>query len=197
MKIVSKIGKKTLVMSVIAIIAFSFIGGAALVNYLSNEVTATVDVDSPPVKLETRAGTSGTWYESGEIDLGAAYGTETSTFQIKVTKLAEDNPDKADDYTEYGPQISGTLSAEVYCPDGISTGLQEFDEVRIKFWDGQDYESETYNLDDFTVTRINNNRVTIEGLTEILWDQWGYYGQFEIDWNQYATGSYEITMQII
>lgn len=196
-KLKTKLSKKTLAIALAGILACSFIGTAALVDHLSNEATADITVEGPPVELEAREGTSGTW-GGGFTFTDAFYGTETSIFQIKVTKLAEHNHDKAANYGDYGPQIYGTLQAEIYCSDGISTGIQEFDEVRIKFWCNEiGYTSDVFSLDDFTVTRINNNRVRIEGDTEILWDQWGYYGQFEIDWNQYATGNYTITMQIV
>lgn len=198
MKIRTKLSKKALAFLVIAIVSLSFVASAAVVNYLSNDVETEVNIDSP-IELTSRSGTSGDWEQSTiSFDIE---GSEATTFQIKATKLAEDNDYFKDiDYYSVGwngAQIVGTLQAEIYCPDGISTGVTEIVDVEATFWDGEDYGPETMTLSDFTITRINANRVAIEGPTYILWDQWGYWGEFDIVWNQYAEGAYTITVQIV
>lgn len=206
--------KKVLALSLVAILAFSFIASAAVLNSLSNQVTSTVEVNGQALQIQTRKG-SEDWGE-GEITLEATKPTApASVFQMKVDKLADDNEFYKDidhyDVGYNGAQVVGTLVAEISCPNGISTGDvvpgdNEFDSITIRFWggDSQTYYNafghvydETYEWTDFNVERVNNNRVRISGPTVILWDQWGYWGEVTVQFSQLATGTYTFEIEIV
>lgn len=201
---IRSISKKTLMIGLVAIVAISMVGMGALMPYLSNEVKTTAEVETNTISLTVRE--LGGEFTEGTISLEATQPTAPpSVFQIKAEKEAPDN-DYYEDKDVYGvgwngAQVVGTLHGEIYCKDGISAGEtypgdKEFESITIKFWDGDGYE-ETYNWTDFTISRVGPNKIAIEGPTYILWDQWGYWGEFSVQFSQYASGEYEFSMQVI
>jgi hypothetical protein len=74
--------KKFLTLGVVSVLAVMLVS-AALVNYLSNEITADVEIKSP---LELMFRDSGSWVDS--IDLGVAYASDTVEFKIRERNFA-------------------------------------------------------------------------------------------------------------
>jgi hypothetical protein len=106
MKIVSKIGKKTLVIALVGILACSFIGTAALVDYLSNEKQENVNVASPfdlqwcnHYNWNTCEITTGSWEDGVLSDDGNWAAGGEGRFWVRIENKAPTNVDASIELT--------------------------------------------------------------------------------------------------
>ena len=181
----------------LVLICSGLLASAATLSYLSNQAQAKIKVDEPPVILEYYDAVSSTWkkFETGTLDLGSIYGSDSSSWKYKVTKLAHSEPGNNE------VQIEGTLWGKLYCADGI--GLADLDKVSVYAECPALGYTETFDWtndgdasnDDFTPVDMGN-WLKFEHETKILYSQWGYKGTITLVFDQYAYGEYELTMQI-
>src|SRR6056297_861267 len=77
--------------SILPVLLFAFIlvagiGSAVLVDYLSNQAEADVEVESP---MELKVSTGSGWTEDDTVDLGSTYGGNTVSFMLQETNKAD------------------------------------------------------------------------------------------------------------
>lgn len=201
MKIVNKIGKKTLAISTIAILALSFIGGAAVVNHLSNESIAEVNVSSP-IELELREGDSWRPCASKSLDLGDITGGDTAFFRARATKLGQADT-----------EIEATMRVEIFNPLGMEGFADEFKSIEIEIWEnsytpGSPLITVKWTPDDgwtgssfiaggANMGRVNYYTTYIELPIYIGSGIVRDYYDISAEFSNYAYGDYEISMQII
>lgn len=105
----NKIGRKTLIISVVVIVAFSMVGLAAVNNFLSNQATVTTKVTPNTMEIKLKKPGWTTWQE--DIGFNGVKGGETITFHL----------------SEYNPAdipVDGYLNIILTCDEGFG-------------WDGQ------------------------------------------------------------
>lgn len=189
---------RKLLVAMALFIAVGMIVSAATLGYLSNKAQAKVKVDDPVCTLEYYDTASSTWkkFETGILDLGTIYGTDSAQWSYKVTKNAHSEAGNND------VQILGTLWGKLYCPGGI--GLVDLTNITVyaecpalgyseHFTWSNDADPSN---DDFTPVDMGL-WLKIEHETKILFSQWGYKGYVKLTFGQYATGDYSVEMQVL
>lgn len=162
----------------LVLIGMLVIGGAtaALVGYLSNEVTADVTVESPII-----LSTSATWdynnFNDANLELGNLYATDSFNFFIKEEILGE------------GP-IDSTLRIIVTNTLGIDS-CSEIESLIVKGKEGSSKDEEIVGL-----CVKSDNRLLFDVPSNNMYQGVIYYeviGSF----GKYASGTYTATIQHI
>lgn len=206
----SNVSRKGLLSSVVLLVVFSVVlATAGYMVFLSNPSETEVSVDSPLLSLETRSNGSSSWslHEGEPLSLGSVYGTETVSWDFRVTKNAMDNSyysDKDHYGTGFdGGQIVGEFQAVLSDTDGV-VSLDELDSIVVEMsapssavetlvWSN---DGDSGN-DDFVPVDVVDGGVRVVYPTVILHDQWGYQGSISLIFDEYAVGGYSIVMQVI
>ena len=154
---------------------------AAVVNYLSNTVNASGDVESP-FDLQVRMpGTDEYGYSVNFDDL---YGGETLAIEYKLTNRAD-------------VKIHGDVQVEVKCNQGITASNPDFEKVELYRTVPAGYEGIPIV---FTVTQGSNNyRVLYTTDSEYTSNNAGEttYGTIEFVVKDNAVGTYTISGKLI
>ena len=222
-----KIAKKTLVLSIAAVIVFSMFGMAAVVNYLSNQTRATIEVSSPisictrPDNQETYGGDWAT--ETGVIplggwvcedpgggagiDLGSIHGGATSSYWVQVSNLGDGN-------------INSNLAFYVSCDLGLTKHnengdlvIDDFDTISATVYDwdhdaGSATSERIVEIPDVFDASGYGVDYQMDGAGHlIIWfETWlfpnggdgdVYYVDIDITFAQGAHGNYDIATQVI
>jgi hypothetical protein len=192
---IRSIGRKTLVLSLVAVVAISMIGIGAVVQHLSNEVNAKANVTTP--QLEMKIGKeNGNWASDDKITFDV-YGGATIDFWIYLENLA-DHPIEVED-TQYH---------YIHCPqkfdmnEGGYITKEEFDSMTARTWsseDGWDPSSGSYDLLSF-MSKVDNKNVKVrygqpDGYTLAANEVQKIHVTVEFD--NHCTGTYKLSSQII
>jgi len=187
-----RIGKKSLVLGVVFTLAFSMFAGAAIVDYLSNEVTETVTVESP-FEVQWKNHPSTSWDGTGVIsDNGLWTAGSTGTFWIRAENFANND-------------IDGTARLTLTQWDGISDILgEEIDSMHVTITN-----EETGNtIHDFTVDTSFMTRGDTNGNPgyDHLYIEWpfddfpaetAYIAEVTFAADAHLHGDYTVSFQIV
>jgi len=115
MKKVSIFGRSVPLFAVLIVGLLVTGASAAVVNYLSNTVTADGDVESP-FELKIREIGHETWVDA--VDFSTVYGGETLTIEYQLTNRAN-------------VPIHGDVQMEIFCDNGINASVPDFKKVEL------------------------------------------------------------------
>jgi hypothetical protein len=192
----TKTKRKMTAIAIILMLCATIVTGAVVVNYLSNKQSSVVDVDKP-LLFQISETKDGPWEATEPITFDAN-ATEKIMIYTKVEKLAGNNEYYADKDVYgvgwNGAQIAGTFMAAVTNPDGVN--ITAFQDIVATFYDNEGYMETISFADGFFEWYKEGQTLYIHGPTYIKWDQWGYFGDLEITFGQYAQGTYLIEMWI-
>jgi hypothetical protein len=152
--------------------AFLVVGlaSAALVNYLSNSVSATATVESP-LELKLAPQTGGTWQDS--LELGTVYGGDAIEFRLREKSRSNQN-------------INSTLAIVI----AESGKVNVCEEVKLSF-----REQGNTNWHEINCAQASNN-LEFKLDTTVLAKQDKVY-EVKAELNQRALGNYTATIQHI
>jgi len=178
-----RIGKKSLVLGVVFTLAFSMFAGAAIVDYLSNEVTDTVSVESP-FKIKVKNHPEGEW-NNIITDDGFFVAGSTGKFWAKAINQANNDLDgtiriKLTDWNGINGNEITYLFADVES-DGLPG--QEIDVSNLYTSDTNGESGWDHLILDIPFTDFP------AGATE--------EGSLTFTLSPYATGDYTISVQIV
>jgi len=163
------------VIAIVLMVLTAGIGGAILVDYLSNTITADVTVESP-IMQEISKGEG--WTDT--ISIEAIKGGDTITFHTRTTNLAD-------------APITGTVDNIVTNPWGLAP--EDFASVCVTTNGDGPYDLIAMGL----CTQGDANTVTFSyGPTPITW-QAGQVDitEIEVTFKSNATGTYTFTSQVV
>lgn len=133
MKKVSIFGRSVPLFAVLIVGLLVTGASAAVVNYLSNTVTADGNVESPyDLKIRMPTGedrTSAEYWNGGwsdTVEFGTWYGGETFTIEYKLENRAN-------------VKVIGDVQMEVMCSNGIDADNPDFENVLLRCMDPSDY----------------------------------------------------------
>ena len=192
-----KIGRKTIVLSIVAIVTLSFVASAAINGFLSNDSKVSASASSP---LKMELWDSDEWRQctADPLNLGELYGGDTITIYGKVTRLGQ---------TDF--YLYGAFEAAMTCPDGVTWA--DFDSLKVIAW-GPGYAGGSDHLNeasaDVLVDWTNNDdlppggseawhKIALEIGTVLITDQLYYQYKIEMTFDSHATGDYDLVMQVL
>jgi hypothetical protein len=115
MKKVSIFGRSVPLFAVLIVGLLVTGASAAVVNYLSNTVTADGNVESP-FDLQVRMPGQNNWHKA--VDFKTVYGGETFTIEYQLTNRAN-------------VPIHGDVQIEIFCDNGINASVPDFKKVEL------------------------------------------------------------------
>jgi hypothetical protein len=191
---IKNISKKAIAISVIAIVAFSMVGLAAVNNYLSNQVTLsgtvvakTMDVKlsaTPPTNWKSHHAIWGDWIWVDSI----TFGTITGGDIVKVY-LGEQNT--------HAYAIDGKLELILTCDTGFAWGtgdtLLDFKSLIFEDHSGWKYDY----IFAGTYSKIDNYRAKLTALTSSYPSGFVQVGELSVTFKDGAYGTYTLTAQVL
>lgn len=189
--------KKGFVVAIGAIGIIALVASGAMIDYLSNTVITKTTVEGPPLELSIKD-EEGNWVKPYDepMDFGTIHGSDNISWEYMITKLAHMESDNSD------VQLEGELICKIHCPDGAGTKEIDYINITIVCEDIDLNESLCYtndgndSNDDFKVSD-KGDYLQFDYVLQILFNQWGCTGKFEIIFNKYALGEYTTVLQVV
>lgn len=181
MKKVSIFGRSVPLFAVLIVGLLVTGASAAVVNYLSNTVTADGDIESP-FDLQVRMPGQNNWHKA--VDFKTVYGGETLTVEYRLTNRAN-------------VPIHGDVQMEVFCDGGINASVPDFEKVELYRTLPTGYENSPIP---FAVTQGSNNyRVlyTTNDASTFNWDNEVTEGTIQFVVEDNAVGTYTISGKLV
>lgn len=170
-------GMKTLALVMMSFAALAMASGA-LVDYLSNEAEANVEVESP---MELKVSTGDDWKEDNKVDLGSTYGGNTVSFMLQETNNAD-------------VKVTSDLVVKVYNEQGVDS----CDEINsITFEETSPDEGSSVDISDSCEVGWEGDEKYLKFNTGETNRTEGKTYEYDIDttFNQAAKGNYSATVQ--
>lgn len=191
MKKVSIFGRSVPLFAVLIVGLLVTGASAAVVNYLSNTVTADGNVESPyDLKIRMPTGgdrTSAEYWNGGwsdTVDFDTLYGGETFTIEYQLVNRAD-------------VKILGDVQMEVMCSNGIDANNPDFEKVLLRRMVPPNYADSPIKFD--VEQGSNGYRVLYTTHSDQTFNDGGEttYGEIEFVLEDNAVGTYTISGKLI